>query len=329
MGKTFLIIQTAFTGDVVLATALAESIRAFNSENTIDFLVRKGNESLLSNHPFIREVLVWDKKKDKYRNLLRVLKVVRKKKYDYVLNLQRFASTGLLTAFSSAKETRGFNKNPFAIFYSKRTQHSVANGLHEVERNAQLVADLIPDSIQRPKLYPSEYDFQKINSYVQKPYITIAASSVWFTKTFPPYKWVELINRYNEKEPGLDIFLLGSEQESKVARMLIEKTVNRNVTNLCGALTLLQSAALMKQARMNYVNDSAPMHLASALNAPVTAIYCSTIPGFGFVPLSDQSRIIETKISLPCRPCGLHGFKECPLTHFKCAHSIDIKDIVA
>ena len=79
---------------------------------------------------------------------------------------------------------------------------------------------------------------------------------------------------------------------------------------------------------MNYVNDSAPMHLASAMNAAVTAVYCSTIPGFGFGPLSEISRIIETKLSLPCRPCGLHGFKECPLVHFKCAHSIETNEII-
>ena len=85
----------------------------------------------------------------------------------------------------------------------------------------------------------------------------------------------------------------------------------------------------MKDAEMNYVNDSAPLHLASAMNAPVTVVYCSTIPDFGFGPLSDNSRIIETKINLNCRPCGLHGYKECPLTHFKCAHSIDIIEAIS
>ena len=71
------------------------------------------------------------------------------------------------------------------------------------------------------------------------------------------------------------------------------------------------------------------MHLASAMNAPVTVVYCSTIPGFGFGPLSDNARIIETKLELTCRPCGLHGLKACPLGHFNCAQSIEINDILA
>lgn len=78
---------------------------------------------------------------------------------------------------------------------------------------------------------------------------------------------------------------------------------------------------------MNYVNDSAPLHLASAVNAPVTAVFCSTVPAFGFTPLSDFSKIVETKHELDCRPCGLHGFHACPKGHFKCAE-IDAEEII-
>jgi heptosyltransferase-2 len=92
--------------------------------------------------------------------------------------------------------------------------------------------------------------------------------------------------------------------------------------NLAGKLSLLESAALMKDARRNITNDSAPMHLASGVNAKTTAIFCSTVPDFGFGPLSDDSVIIETTKKLECRPCGLHGLKACPEKHFDCAYSI-------
>ena len=94
------------------------------------------------------------------------------------------------------------------------------------------------------------------------------------------------------------------------------------VVNLAGKLGFLESAALQEGAVMSYVNDSAPMHFASAMNAPVTAVYCSTLPSFGFGPLSDKSHIVEVKEKLACRPCGLHGRKACPLNHFDCAMKI-------
>jgi heptosyltransferase-2 len=105
--------------------------------------------------------------------------------------------------------------------------------------------------------------------------------------------------------------------------------MHTRITNLCGQLSFLESAALMRDARMNYVNDSAPLHFASAMNAPVTAVYCSTIPGFGFGPLSDQRFVVETRETLDCRPCGLHGFKACPLGHFNCAHTINAGQLLA
>ena len=81
---------------------------------------------------------------------------------------------------------------------------------------------------------------------------------------------------------------------------------------MAGRLSFLESAALMKNAEMNYVNDSAPLHMASAMDAPVTAMFCSTVPYFGFTPLSADSIVLETWKQLDCRPCGLHGKKVCP-----------------
>ena len=60
--QSVLIIQTAFIGDVILATVLIESLHQKFPEANIDFVVRKGNESLLTGHPILREVIVFDKK---------------------------------------------------------------------------------------------------------------------------------------------------------------------------------------------------------------------------------------------------------------------------
>ena len=80
---------------------------------------------------------------------------------------------------------------------------------------------------------------------------------------------------------------------------------------------------------MIYVNDSAPMHFASAVDAPVTAVYCSTIPAFGYGPLSSKSHIVELSEALPCRPCGIHGQKQCPEKHFNCAQKISTQQLLA
>ncbi len=316
----FLIIQTAFIGDVILATPIIEKLHKFYPDSQIDFLLRKGNENLLKNHPYVSNLLVWNKKEHKKKNLLRIIKLVRSKEYDYVINLQRFSSTGFITAFSKGKRTVGFNKNPLSFLFTKKIKHEIGISKHEVERNIELIAEITDDSIYKPKLHPSNEDFQIVSQYKMRPYICMAPTSVWFTKQFPAEKWIELINKTNTK---YQIYLIGGPDDKEACEDIKKQSSNINVTNLCGDLSLLQTSALMANASMNYVNDSAPMHMASAMNAPTTAIYCSTVPSFGFGPLSDQSTIIETSEDLDCRPCGLHGFKACPKGHFKCASTID------
>lgn len=323
--QKFLVIQTAFTGDVVLATAIIEKLHRFFPEAQIDLLVRKGNEGLLMDHPFLHETLIWDKKKNKNRNLFSLLKKIRKNKYDTVINLQRFASTGILTAFSGTKEKVGFDKNPLSFLFTKKIKHDLANGKHEVERNNELIAHFTDDIFTRPRLYPSYKNYDEIKRYTGNPYVCVMPASVWFTKQYPADKWVDLINNFPVE---YRIYLLGGNEDGILCDEIKGITANKNVEVLAGKLSFLASVALMKNAAMNYTNDSAPLHFASAVDAPVTSIFCSTIPGFGFYPLSSKSIIVETKEVLSCRPCSLHGLKACPLGHFKCALTIETSQLL-
>ena len=78
--KKILLIQTAFIGDVILATPLIEKLHQYFPDARIDFLLRKGNESLLKNHPYLSEVLIWNKKQNKTKNLFSILLQIRQKK---------------------------------------------------------------------------------------------------------------------------------------------------------------------------------------------------------------------------------------------------------
>ncbi|MEO7120831.1 MAG: glycosyltransferase family 9 protein [Ginsengibacter sp.] len=322
--EKFLVIQTAFTGDVVLATALVEKLHRFFPSAQIDLLVRKGNEGLLKDHPFLHQTLVWNKKENKKKNLLQLLKKIRSEKYDKVINLQRFASTGILTAFSGAKEKIGFDKNPFSIFFTKKIRHDLSNNKHEVERNDELIRHFTDAQFTRPRLYPSKKNYEEVEEYVSQKYVCIMPASVWFTKQYPLKKWIEFIDNI---PASYSVFLLGGKEDISLCEKIRFQSANKKVEVLAGKLNFLASAALMTGAVMNYTNDSAPLHFASATDAPVTAIFCSTVPAFGFYPLSSKSFIVETTEQLSCRPCSLHGLKACPLAHFKCAYTIETSQL--
>ncbi|MDR1005585.1 MAG: glycosyltransferase family 9 protein [Bacteroidales bacterium] len=323
--KRILVIQTASIGDVVLATSVLETLHRDYPEVLLDVLVKEGNETLFDNHPFLHNVFVWCKRRHKYVNLLKLIKVIRQQNYDLVLNLQRFASSGLLTVLSKAKKTRGFSKNPLSVFFSKRYEHRISKTefTHEITRNGVLIADFCKSPVEKPKLYPC---YEDLSQPKQETYYTFSPSSLWKTKQMPLDKWIELAKAASAKGK---VYLLGGKADFELCESIIMAAKVDNAENLCGKMSLLQSAALMKGAKMNFTNDSAPLHLCSAVNASVTAVFCSTVGEFGFTPLSDDSCIVQTHTWLKCRPCNLHGFNRCPEQNFACGNTIDIRDLIA
>lgn len=320
-----LIIQTAFIGDVVLATPIIENLVATYPEAHIDFLLRKGNENLLEGHPHIRNVLVWNKKEGKYKSLWKMLGTIRQNEYDYVINLQRFASTGFLTAFSKGKAKIGFAKNPFSFAFDKKIKHLIGEGTHEVDRNLELIKEFAKTGKRALKLHTSHSDKDAVKQHINQKYVCIAPASVWFTKQLPEKQWIKLCEKLAE---NYHVCFIGAPGDTAMCERIAQGAMLKNYTDYCGKLSFLQSAALMEQAAMCYVNDSAPLHFASAVNAPVTAFFCSTIPEFGFGPIADNAKVAQISEKLACRPCGLHGKKVCPKGHFDCGYKIDVEKYV-
>jgi len=340
-----LVIQTAFIGDVVLATAMLENLHAAYPDAKLDILVRQGANELFTNHPYMSQVHVWDKKKNKYQHLFQVLKTIRGIEYDVVINAQRYLATGIITVLSGAKKTIGFDKNPLSFLFSEVVKHQFGGAAqavstapntnatpphetspHETSRNHTLLASLTTAPVAKPALYPSEANFAAVQKFQSAPYICMSPGSVWETKKMPAKNWIDLTNAI---PTNYSIYLMGAPNEAALCEEILSAASRGNVFNIAGELNLLEAAALIKGAHLNYVNDSAPMHLASATDAPVTAIYCSTIPAFGYGPLSSVQFIVESPEHLPCKPCGLHGKKACPLGHFNCGNSITTAQLLA
>lgn len=233
---------------------------------------------------------------------------------------------------------------------------------HEVDRLNDLIAHLTDGERPLPRLYPTPEAREKVRTTLATPapsgsleedpvgsaphpqgplretlrepplgetlrgdggYITIAPASVWFTKQWPAEKWIELIKLIPADRR---VLLIGGPGDAALCKRIAQESGRGEV--LAGKLSLLETAALMEGATMNYVNDSGPMHIASAMNAPVTAVFCSTVPAFGFGPLRPNGRVVQYKGPLYCRPCGLHGLKACPEGHFRCAVDIGVREVL-
>ena len=98
----------------------------------------------------------------------------------------------------------------------------------------------------------------------------------------------------------------------------------------CHEMWQLGSAELIRRCHLLVTNDSAPQHLASAVNTPTVAIFGPTVPEFGFGPLAEPSAIVGISPQvLACRPCDRHGPQRCPLRHWKCMRDLTARDVAA
>ena len=126
------------------------------------------------------------------------------------------------------------------------------------------------------------------------------------------------------RDRGLSRLLL--EAVSSIGLIVVILIGGRDVA--AGTLGWLASACLVRDARLLISNDSAPVHLASAMGTPVVEIYGATVPAFGFTPFAVPHRIVGLE-GLACRPCGIHGGDRCPIGTFECMERLPADRVIS
>lgn len=330
--KNYLIIQTAFIGDVILALPIAQAIKKNVKECKVDFLCIPSTAELLKGNEFIDDIIIYDKK-NKGNNLgefFSILKIIRRNGYSGIISPHRFLRSTLLSYFSGVRDTVSYDISSLSFLYKHKIKYT---NIHEIRRNLSLIKPLgiNENNIIRPLLNPSENDILAVRKILKglniknkNDLMCMSPGSVWFTKTFPKDKFVNLLNIMSGMQ--IKIALIGSESDNKTNKYIISNSHNNNAYNFAGKLTLLQTTELIKQSALLITNDSAPLHIANSVQTPVIAIFGATIPDFGFYPYGENDKIIEIS-GLHCRPCSIHGGSKCPVGTFDCMKEIDEMNI--
>lgn len=334
-----ILLQPAFLGDVVLSTALLEAWHRAYPNHRLGMVVRKEAAGLLRNHPFLDSVHVWDRKGwGKYSRLARLAEAVKSSHPQVVINLHRYASMALLGRRVGAAHYAGFSESTRCHpKHSQLKPHAWGDGRHETERNHALVTEFVgPWNAQQdvPKLHPSEADWAAASAF-PKDALILAPSSVWATKRWPAERWSALADEWVRSGQDTPVALLGGPTDREKLEAVSQGCQTAKPIVLAGALDLLGSAALMGQARAVVSNDSAPLHMAGAMNVPSVGVFCSTTSRFGFGPVpammqEGRAAIAEINESaLDCKPCGPHGHAQCPMKHFRCGLDLDHKVVLS
>ncbi len=329
--EKILVIQTAFIGDAVLTLPMIQKLKALFSESEIDVLAIPSTSEIFHSSPYVNQVVVLDKrgKHKSIFSLLKFIKEIKKNNYTKIYSPHRSFRTSLIVMNLGVDETFGFSNSIFKHVYKHVVEYDT--GYHEVQRNLDLIGyDHKNDWRILPEVAVPKSSGEKVEKYLNDFALNgrtaaIAPGSIWNTKVYPSMYFEEVIDFLSKR--SFKIFLIGSEKEKSLCQGFAEKFKDK-VVNTAGQFSLIDTIEFLKKMNILISNDSAPTHLGMCADVPVLTLYCSTIPDFGFFPYNNGSSFLSYD-DLDCKPCGIHGYEQCPIKTFACGYQLKPEVVIS
>jgi ADP-heptose:LPS heptosyltransferase len=315
-----LIIRFSSIGDIVLTSPVPRCIKNTHPNAEIHFLTKPQYANLLQFNPHISKVHLLDKSP-----ALKALEL-KKEGYDYVIDLHNNLRTQVFKSLLGA-ESQAFDKVNFEKWLAVNfKQVSVLPNIHIVDRYANTCETLgvSNDNEGLDFFLNPEENVDKFMSQIAQGFVAWAVGAQHFTKRFPSEKIVAVCKLLQMK-----IVLLGG-KEDKAESDKISDSLSGQVVNLCGSLSIHQSAMMVKEAKVLVSNDTGLMHIGAAFKKPIISLWGNTIPEFGMSPYYGKYEIKHSTFeiqNLSCRPCSKIGFNACPKKHFNCMNQINVAEL--
>ena len=329
--RRILVIRLSSLGDILLMTPLLNLLRAACPQAQIDVLVKAEYRDLLRAHPAIARLLTYDSR----QSLLQMVGSLRAGRYDLALDLHCTPRSQLILRGLRAHRKLTYNKRVL------RRALLVRLGWNTLRRMTP-VPELYAAPLRRlgltgrlgaPTMHLDPESTEAMTTHVARslpdapnqPLLAVAPGARWPTKCWPVERFADVAQEL-AREKRAAVVILGAPDEAPLARTLCDK-LDVPVVKAAGTLSLMQSAALLSRCRLLISNDSGLMHMATALQVPVVAVFGPTVQEFGFYPFQARAEVVSEP--LPCRPCSTKGSRYCPRGHHACMQDISSARVLA
>ncbi len=310
--KKILVIRFSSIGDIVLTTPVIRALKE-QLKCEIHAVTKEKYKGLYTSNSNIDKVISFEK------NESEIIGELQNEEYDFIVDLQKNIRSFRIRK-SLQKPFGTFPKLNFKKWMLVNFKIDLLPDVHIVDRYFEAVKLLgvqndgkgldyfIPEN---EKVIPSSLDKR-----LSEKYVAYVIGGQHKTKILPAGKIAEVISGTNYMS-----VLLGGKEDFERGEEIVKLTGNNNVINLCGKLSLNQSASLVKQSSVVVTNDTGLMHIAAAFHKPVVSVWGNTVPKFGMYPYipGDRDKVVISEVAgLKCRPCSKIGYDKCPGKHFKC-----------
>lgn len=281
-----LIIKFRNIGDVLLCTPLIENLYKSYDNAKIDLAINKECESMVTFNPYINQIYSYDRGKVKGQKLLKKLKYefsyfnqLKKTDYDLIINLTEGDRGALTSLFLSSKIKLGYKPRKGILRHINCFDNYADDFLkiHTIDKDLQFLNLLNKKIINKSvSFYWEKNDEEFVNDIFQKnniqKFIHVHPVSRWMFKCWENDRMASIID-YFQEEKNIKVVITASPEKKEKDRVdEILSLCRSKPLNLTGKLTLKQLGYLSSKAKLFFGIDSAPMHMAAAVNTPIVAL---------------------------------------------------------
>lgn len=333
--NNILVIKLKQPGDVLLSSPVLAALKEAWPQARATYLVPRAAADMIRAHPLLDELLVADRRQETWSRSWRLLQKLWQAKYDLVLELSGGDRGAFFTLATRAPERIGFERpnQPYwqrqGVFTRLLPRPPVR--MHMVEQNLEAVRALgvRPPNPRLRFFWDDQAEVRVIRmleSLGLKPknFAVMHPGAGWRFKCWTPVGYARVIE-YVQEVWQLPVLLTAS-QASHEQELIVEVLRECRVSpiNLAGQLTLQELGALLDKARFFFGVDSAPMHLAAAVNTPAVVLFGPS-GAFNWGPWGEGHLVIQKEMD--CVPCGRDGCEGTKIS--RCLVELTPEEVVA
>ncbi|MCK4463605.1 MAG: glycosyltransferase family 9 protein [Candidatus Omnitrophica bacterium] len=309
--RRILVITLSNTGDIILTTPLIEALLRQFPGVKLDIVVGPNGKEVFEKHNKVSKIFIYDKHTNLFEKF-RLIKKLRKMHYDMAVDLK---NSGIPFLIGARLKSKVIGRRKGRIH--KKDQHlaiieSMGINIRDVGLNIEI----------------DKEDFENIEvllENIKSKFVVISCGAKSHTKRWPTSYFAALIDSI-KNDLGYEVILVGKDEgdfpdSDRVVVRKVKKIMQTEPIDFLGKTNLRELAALIKKSSLLITNDSAPLHIASALNTPTIAIFGPT-DEVKYGPLASKSIVLRKR--LKCAPCEK---AQCRY-NYECMRQITVDDAI-
>lgn len=290
--RNILLIKPSSLGDIVMALPALSSLRRSFPEARISWLVRPEFAPILSGHPHLDEIILFDRKglarawhdAHSFRELTGLISRLRRARFDAVLDLQGLFRTASLAWLSGCRRRVGpiWRHEMAHYFYTTKIPPRV-EWVHVIDYYARLIEAMGAQDRRVEFVLPEKsaaaISVQNLLSQQRidlNRYAVIIPGSAQISKCWPADRFAALADRLVSAH-GLAVVATGGKSESPMIEQ-IQSLAKHPIANLAGTTSLPELVEVLRGARLVVSNDTGPGHIAGALGRPLVMMFSWSNP---------------------------------------------------